>query len=147
VTGAVVFDSRRLNLSQIVTAAFCAERHASRAWNRAAGPSVVALSDLVTGEQRWRTKRCSSRPSPRRGLRRLDAGLQRTAAEGSALEVLQAGPDMIVIYTMMGLRAWTRDRRSSMVRSTAHGKPMGQSPRHVRLYPSLNKTDRIYVSF
>src|SRR5436190_1301252 len=87
VTGAVVFDSRRLNLSQIVTRRVLPQSGTLLVHgNRAAGPSVVALYDLVTGEQRW--------PN----------------------EALSAA-------------RWA------------------QTPRHVRLYPSLNKADRIYVSF
>src|SRR6266513_2350811 len=74
-------------------------------------------------------------------------GLQRTAAEGTALEVLQAGPDMIVVHTLMGLRAL--DARTGAVRwsATSTTNRLAQPPRHVRLYPSLNKTDRIYASF
>src|SRR5207248_11060922 len=73
--------------------------------------------------------------------------LQRTAAEGTALEVLQAGPDMIDVGALMGLRAL--DARSGAVRwsATSTTNRWAQPARHVRLYPSLNKTDRIYASF
>jgi hypothetical protein len=150
VTGAVVFDSRRLNLSQIVTRRVLPQSgtllvHGSRA----AGPSVVALYDLVTGEQRWANEALFEQAEPKkRGFGAFMQGLQRTAAEGSALEVLQGGPDMIVVHTLMGLRAL--DARTGAVRwSAALPTPSrwAQSSRHVRLYPSLNKTDRIYVSF
>jgi len=150
VTGAVVFDSRRLNLSQIVTRRVLPQSGTLLVHgNRAAGPSVVALYDLVTGEQRWANEALFEQAEPKkRGFGALMQGLQRTAAEGSALEVLQAGPDMIVIHTMMGLRAL--DARTGAVRWSAAlptASRWAQSPRHVRLYPSLNKTDRIYVSF
>jgi outer membrane protein assembly factor BamB len=73
--------------------------------------------------------------------------LVRNASEGTSLEVLQAGPDMIIVHTMMGLRAL--DARTGAVRwSVALPTARAGSPaRHVRLYPSLNKNDRIYVSF
>src|SRR5260370_30977668 len=73
--------------------------------NRAGGPSVVALYDLVTGEQRWANEALFEQAEPqKRGFGALIQGLQRTASEGTALEVLQAGPDMIVVHTLMGLR-------------------------------------------
>src|SRR2546426_9474505 len=69
------------------------------------------------------------------------------ASEATALQVRQAGPDMIVVHTLMGLRAL--DARTGAVRwSGALPPARGGSPaRHVRLSPSLDKTDRIYVSF
>ncbi len=150
VTGAVVFDSRRLDLAQIVTRRVLAQSGTLLVHgNRAAGPSVVALYDLATGEQRWTNEALFEQAEPKkRGFGALMQGLQRTAAEGSALEVLQAGPDMIVVHTLMGLRAL--DARTGAVRWSAAlpaTSRWAQSPRHVRLYPSLNKTDRIYVSF
>src|SRR5881392_353536 len=149
VTGTVVFDSRRLNLAQIVTRRVLPQSgtllvHGSRA----AGPSVVALYDLVTGEQRWANEALFEQAEPKkRGFGALIQGLQRTASEGTALEVLQAGPDMIVVHTLMGLRAL--DARTGAVRWSAAPTTTrwAQPPRHVRLYPSLNKADRIYVSF
>src|SRR5213083_3344418 len=54
VTGAVVFDSRRLNLAQIVARRVLPQSGTLLVHGRrAAGPPVVALYDLVTGEQRW----------------------------------------------------------------------------------------------
>src|SRR5216683_4131615 len=71
-----------------------------------AGPSVVALYDLVSGDQRWANEALFEQAEPqKRGFGALMQGLQRTASEGTALEVLQAGPDMIVVHTLMGLRA------------------------------------------
>src|SRR5712691_4170808 len=150
VTGAVVFDSRRLDLAQIVTRRVLAQSGTLLVHgNRAAGPSVVALYDLATGEQRWTNEALFEQAEPKkRGFGALMQGLQRTAAEGSALEVLQAGPDMIVVHTLMGLRAL--DARTGAVRWSAAlpaTSRWAQSPRHVRLYPSLNKTDRISVCF
>src|SRR5260370_25922359 len=116
--------------------------------NRAAGPSVVALYDLVTGEQRWANEALLEQAGPKkRGFGALMQGLQRTAYEGTALEVLQAGPDMIVVHTLMGLRAL--DARTGAVRWSAAPTTTrwAQPPRHVRLSPSLNKADRSYVSF
>jgi outer membrane protein assembly factor BamB len=73
-------------------------------------------------------------------------GLARTASEGTALEVLQAGPDMIVVETLLGLRGL--DARTGAVRwSAALPTARGSAARHVRLYPALDKPDRIYVSF
>jgi outer membrane protein assembly factor BamB len=149
VTGAVVFDSRRLNLTRVVTRRVLPQSGTLLVHgNRAAGPSVVALYDLVTGEQRWANEALFEQAEPqKRGFGALMQGLQRTASEGTALEVLQAGPDMIVVHTLMGLRAL--DARTGTVRwSTAQATSRwAQPPRHVRLYPSLNKTDRIYASF
>src|SRR5438067_9140810 len=107
VTGTVVFDSRRLNLAQIVTRRVLPQSgtllvHGSRA----AGPSVVALYDLVTGEQRWANEALFEQAESKKGgVGALMQGLQRTASEGTALEVLQAGPDMIVGHTLTGWRA------------------------------------------
>jgi outer membrane protein assembly factor BamB len=150
VTGAVVFDSRRLNLAQIVTRQVLLQSGTLLVHGRRAdGPSVVALYDLVTGEQRWTNEALFEQAEPKkRGFGALMQGLQHTAAEGSALEVLQAGPDMIVVHTLMGLRAL--DARTGAVRWSAAlpaTTRWAQSPRHVRLYPSLNKADRIYASF
>jgi outer membrane protein assembly factor BamB len=149
VTGGVVFDSRRLNLTQIVTRRVLPQSGTLLVHGRRAnGPSVVALYDLVSGEQRWANEALFEQAEPqKRGFGALMQGLQRTASEGTALEVLQAGPDMIVVHTLMGLRAL--DARSGAVRWSAASTTSrwARPPRHVRLYPSLNKTDRIYVSF
>ena len=150
VTAAVVFDSRRLNLAQIVTRRVLPQSGTLLVHGRRTdGPSVVALYDLVTGEQRWTNEALFEQAEPKkRGFGALMQGLQRTAAEGSTLEVLQAGPDMIVVRTLMGLRAL--DARTGAVRWSAAlptTTRWAQSPQHVRLYPSLNKADRIYASF
>src|SRR5437899_8579619 len=54
VTGAVVFDSRRLNVTQVTTRRVLPQSGTLLVHGRrAAGPSVVALCDLSTGTQRW----------------------------------------------------------------------------------------------
>src|ERR1043166_7497901 len=74
-------------------------------------------------------------------------GLVRAASAATTLEVLQAGPDMIVVHTLMGLRAL--DAKTGAIPWTA-SLPMarnGAVPHQVRLYPSFAKNDRIYVSY
>jgi len=150
VTGAAVFDSRRPGLGQIVTRRVLPQSGTLLVHGRAAGAgaSVVALYDLVTGEQRWANPALFEQTDPKKkGLGGLMQGLVRAASEATALEVLQAGPDMIVVHTLMGLRGL--DARTGAVRWSAAlpTARAGNPARHVRLYPSLNKPDRIYVSF
>ena len=154
VTGAAVFDSRRPGLGQIVTRRVLPQSGTLLVHGRAAGAgagagsSVVALYDLVTGEQRWANPALFEQTDPKKkGLGGLMQGLVRAASEATALEVLQAGADMIVVHTLMGLRGL--DARTGAVRWSAAlpTARAGNPARHVRLYPSLNKPDRIYVSF
>ena len=152
VTGAAVFDSRRPGLGQIVTRRVLPQSGTllvhGRAAGAGAGSSVVALYDLVTGEQRWANPALFEQTDPKKkGLGGLMQGLVRAASEATALEVLQAGADMIVVHTLMGLRGL--DARTGAVRWSAAlpTARAGNPARHVRLYPSLNKPDRIYVSF
>src|SRR6266513_410891 len=149
VTGAVVFDSRRPGLTQIVTRRVLPQSGTLLVHGRGpSGGSVVALYDLVTGEQRWVNDGLFEQTEPKKkGLGGLMQGLVRAASEATALEVLQAGPDMIVVHTLMGLRAL--DARSGAVRwsATLPTARAGNPARHVRLFPSLDKTDRIYVGF
>ena len=149
VTGAVLFDSRRPGLTQIVTRRVLPQSGTLLVHGRRAnGPAVVALYDLVTGEQRWVNEGLFEQTEPKKkGLGGLMQGLVRAASEATALEVLQAGPDMIVVHTLMGLRAL--DARSGAVRwsATLPTARAGNPARHVRLFPSLDKTDRIYVGF
>jgi len=149
VTGAGLFDSRKLGLAEIVTRRVLPQTGTLLIHGRrAAGPPVVALYDLVTGDQRWASETLFEQTEPKKkGLGGLVQGLVRRVSEGTELEVLQAGPDLIVIHTLMGLRAL--DARTGEVRWTAT-LPMakaGAVARHVRLYPSLDRSDRIYVSF
>src|SRR6266571_3203028 len=151
VTGSVVFDSRRLNLAQIVTRRVLPQSGTLLVHGRrtpGGGPPVVALYDLATGDQRWANEALFEQTEPqKKGLGGLMQRLVTAASEATALEVLQAGPDMIVVHTLMGLRAL--DARSGAVRwsVTLPTARAGNPARHVRLYPSLDKTDRIYVSF
>src|SRR5216110_2751038 len=149
VTGAVVFDSRRLSLAQIVTRRVLPQSGTLLVHGRrAAGPPVVALYDLATGDQRWANEALIQQTEPqKKGLGGLMQRLVTAASEATALEVLQAGPDMIVVHTLMGLRAL--DARSGAVRwsATLPTARAGNPARHVRLFPSLDKTDRIYVGF
>ncbi len=149
VTGAVVFDSRRLSLAQVVTRRVLPQSGTLLVHGRrAAGPPVVALYDLATGDQRWANEALFEQTeAPKKGLGGLMQRLVTAASEATALEVLQAGPDMIVVHTLMGLRAL--DARTGAVRwsATLPTARVGNPARHVRLFPSLDKSDRIYVGF
>ena len=148
VTGTVVFDSRNLDLSKIVTKRVLPESGTLLIHGqRASGPPVVALFDLASGKQLWINDSLFAESQPkRRGFGALMQGLTRIASESTELEVLQAGPDMIVLHTLTGLRAL--EARTGAVRwSAALPSHMGTLPHHVRLYPSLDKPDRLYVSF
>jgi len=149
VTGSVVFDSRKLGLAEVVTRRVMPQSGTILIHGRrAAGPPVVALYDLVTGEQRWASETLFEQTEPKKkGLGGLVQGLVQRASEGTELQVLQAGPDMIVVNTLMGLRAM--DARNGTIRWSATlptARP-GTLAKHVRLYPSSDKTDRIYVSY
>jgi outer membrane protein assembly factor BamB len=149
VTGAVVFDSRRLGLAQVVTRRVLPQSGTLLVHGRrAAGAPVVALYDLVTGDQRWANETLFEQTEPKKkGLGGLMQNLVRAASEATALEVLQAGPEMIVVHTLTGLRAL--DARTGAVRwsATLPTARSGGIAHHVRLYPSVGKPDRIYVSF
>jgi outer membrane protein assembly factor BamB len=149
VTGAVVFDSRHLGLAEVVTRRVMPQTGTILVHGRrASGPPVVALYDLVTGDQRWASETLFEQTEPRKkGLGGLVQGLVQRVSEATRLEVLQAGPEMIVVHTLMGLRAM--DARTGEVRWSATlptARP-GNPAKHVRLYPSKDKNDRIYVSF
>jgi outer membrane protein assembly factor BamB len=149
VTGGVVFDSRRLGLTQVVTRRVLPQTGTLLVHGRrASGPPVVALYDLVTGEQRWANEGLFEQTEPKKkGLAGLMQGIVHLASGGVELQVLQAGPDVIVVYTLLGLRAL--DAKSGAVRwsATLPTARAGSPPRFVRLYPSLDRPDRIYVSF
>lgn len=149
VTGSVLFDSRQLGLAEVVTRRVLPQSGTILVHGRrASGPPVVALYDLATGSQRWTSESLFEQTeAKKKGLGGLVQGLVRRVSEGTALEVMQAGPDMIVVHTLMGLRAL--DARTGEVRwsATLPTAKAGNPARHVRLYPSNDKTDRIYVSF
>ena len=149
VTGTVLFDSRRLSLTKVVTRRVLPQTGTLLVHGqRASGPPLVALYDLATGTQRWVSESLFQQTEPKRGgLGGLMQGLVRVASTGTRLEVLQAGPEVIVVYTLMGLRAL--DSKTGAIRWTA---PLQMTrantlPHVVRLYPSLTKPDRIYVSY
>ncbi|HEV8456474.1 MAG TPA: PQQ-binding-like beta-propeller repeat protein [Gemmatimonadales bacterium] len=148
-TGASVFDSRRLSLAEVVTRRVLPQTGTLLVHGRrTSGPAVVALFDLATGDQRWVNETLFDQTEPKKkGLGGLVQGLVRRASEGTALQVLQAGPEVIVVHTLMGLRALdarTGETRWSAALPTARA---GSPAKHVQLYPSLDKNDRIYVSF
>jgi outer membrane protein assembly factor BamB len=149
VTGASVFDSRTLSLAEVVTRRVMPQTGTLLVHGRrASGPAVVALYDLATGNQRWANETLFDQTEPKKkGLGGLVQGLVRMASEATTLQVLQAGPEMIVVHTLMGLKALdarTGESRWSAKLPTARA---GNPAKHVRLYPSLAKNDRIYVSF
>ena len=149
VTGAVVFDSRRLSLTQVVTRRVLPQSGSLLVQGRrASGPPVVALFDLASGTQRWVSESLFQQTDAKRGgLGGLVQGLVRAVSGATALEVLQAGSDMIIVHTLMGLRgvdAKTGAMRWSATLPTARA---GNPARHVTLIPSLGAADRIYVGF
>jgi len=148
VTGAVIFDSRKLDLTQVVTRRVLPQSGTLLVHGkRAAGPSVVGLFDLVSGQELWANESLFTQSEQKkRGFGALMQGLTNMSAESTTLEVLQAGPDMIVVHTLMGLRAL--DARTGAVRwSATLPTNRGIMAQHVRLYPSIDKPNRIYVSF
>ncbi|HET8713838.1 MAG TPA: PQQ-binding-like beta-propeller repeat protein [Gemmatimonadales bacterium] len=149
VTGTVLFDSRRLTLTRVITRRVLPQTGTLLVHGRRAqGPPLVALYDLATGNQRWVSESLFQQSGPKRGgLGGLMQGLVRLASEGTELEVLQAGPEVIVVHTLTGLRGL--DARTGAIRWTA-ALPMARAntyPSKVRLYPSLANSDRIYVSY
>src|SRR6266545_3599954 len=149
VTGVVVFDSRRLNLTQVVTRRVLPQSGTLLVHGRrASGPPVVALYDLTSGAQRWASESLFQQSGPaKRGLAGLMQGLTRAVAGATELEILQAGPEIIVVHTLLGLRAL--DARTGAVRwsATLPVVRAGHLAEHVRLFPSLGQPDRIYVGF
>lgn len=149
VTGTVLFDSRKLTLTKVVTRRVLPQSGTLLVHGqRASGPPLVALYDLGTGSQRWVSESLFQQSGPKKGgLGGLMQGLVRAAAGATNLEVLQAGPDVIVVYTLMGLRAI--DAKSGAIRWTAalQMARSGTFPHKVLLYQSVAKPDRIYVSY
>jgi outer membrane protein assembly factor BamB len=149
VTGGVVFDSRKLGLAEVVTRRVLPQTGTILIHGRrASGPPVVALYDLVTGDQRWASESLFEQTTPKKkGLGGLVQGLVQRVSEGTTLEVLQAGSQTIVVHTLMGLRAL--DARTGQVRWSAElpTARAGNPAKHVQLYPSLDRNDRVYVSF
>ena len=149
VTGTVLFDSRKLTLTKVVTRRVLPQSGTLLVHGqRASGPPLVALYDLSTGAQRWVSESLFQSTEPKRGgLGGLMPGLVRAASGATTLEVLQAGPEVIVVHTLMGLRAL--DAKTGAIRwsATLPTARAGNPARHVRLFPSIDKPDRIYVGF
>jgi outer membrane protein assembly factor BamB len=149
VTGTVLFDSRKLTLTKVVTRRVLPQSGTLLVHGqRASGPPLVALYDLSTGTQRWVSESLFQQTGPKKGgLGGLMQSVVRAAASATNLEVLQAGPDVIVVYTLMGLRAL--DAKSGAIRWTASLQMArsGTFPHKVLLYQSVRKPDRIYVSY
>lgn len=149
VTGTVLFDSRKLALTQVVTRRVLPQTGTLLVHGRRQeGPPLVALYDLATGTERWVSESLFQQTGPKRGgLGGLMQRVVRLASEATTLEVLQAGPELIVVNTLTHLRGL--DARSGAIRWTATlpTERAGMPARHVRLFPSLEKPDRIYVGF
>src|SRR5439155_1472759 len=101
VTGTALFDSRLLSLTRVVTRRVLPQTGTLLVHGqRASGPPVVALYDLKTGNQRWVSESLFQQTEPKRGgLGGLMQGLVRMASAATTLEVLQAGPEVIVVHT------------------------------------------------
>jgi len=149
VTGTVLFDSRSLELTKVVTKRVLPESGTLLVHGqRASGPPVVALFDLSSGKQLWMNDSLFAEAQPKhRGFGALMQGLTRTASESTELQVLQAGPEMIVVHTLTGLRALEAHTGSLRWSAALPMARAGSLPHHVRLYPAVDKPDRMYVSF
>src|SRR5438034_1750645 len=149
VTGTVLFDSRLLSLTRVVTRRVLPQTGTLLVHGqRASGPPVVALYDLKTGTQRWVSESLFQQTEPKRGgLGGLMQGLVRMASAATTLEVLQAGPDVIVVNTLTSLRGLDAHSGATRWSATLPTARAGNPARHVRLFPSIDKPDRIYVGF
>ena len=149
VTGTELFDSRRLGLTRVVTRRVLPQTGTLIVHGRrASGPPVVALYDLKTGNQRWVSESLFQQSGPKKGgLGGLMQGLVRVASEGTQLEVLQAGPDVIVVNTLTSLRGLDAHTGATRWSATLPTARAGNPPKHVRLFPAIDKPDRIYVGF
>jgi len=149
VTGTELFDSRRLGLTRIVTRRVLPQTGTLIVHGRrASGPPVVALYDLKTGNQRWVSESLFQESGPKKGgLGGLMQGLMRVASEATQLEVLQAGPDVIVVNTLTSLRGLDARTGATRWSATLPTARAGNPAKHVRLFPAIDKPDRIYVGF
>jgi len=149
VTGTELFDSRRLGLTRVVTRRVLPQTGTLIVHGRrASGPPVVALYDLKTGNQRWVSESLFQQSGPKKGgLGGLMQGLVRVASEGTQLEVLQAGPDVIVVNTLTSLRGLDAHTGATRWSATLPTARAGNPAKHVRLFPAIDKPDRIYVGF
>ncbi|HKW74690.1 MAG TPA: PQQ-binding-like beta-propeller repeat protein [Terriglobales bacterium] len=148
-TGATLFDSRQLGLTKVVTVRVLPQSgalfvHGQRGEGQ---EPVVALYDLSNGKQLWVNDSLFAQTEPkRRGFGALMQNLAHMASGGTELQVLEAGADTLILHTLSGLRAL--DARSGAVRwSQSLPTERGMPPHFVKLYPSVDKADRLYVSF
>src|SRR3989442_11121039 len=132
VTGTVLFDSRRLDLTKVVTRRVMPQTGTLLVHGqRQSGPPVVALYDLATGTQRWVSESLFQQTEPKRGgLGGLMQGLVRLASGGTTLEVLQAGPHGIVVPTLIGLRAPEAKKGAGPRSPALPPAHPGQPPKH-----------------
>jgi len=74
-------------------------------------------------------------------------GVVHEGCGGAVLGDFKSGPDVNMVHSQMGLRAL--DAQTGAVRwsATLPTARSGSPARHVQLYASLNKPDRLYVSF
>jgi hypothetical protein len=149
VTGGVVFDSRKLEITKVITRRVLPQSGTLLIHGqRGEAPPVVALYDLASGQQLWVNESLFTQGEApkKRGFGALMQNLTRLVGGGTELEVLQAGPETIIVHTLMGLRSL--DARTGAVRwSATLPTQRGMVARYVRLYQSIDKADRIYVSF
>jgi outer membrane protein assembly factor BamB len=150
VTGTIIFNSQVLGLNEVITRRVMPQSGTLLVHGRmrAGGPAVVALYDLTTGERRWMNDSLFSQGGAKKGgLGGLMANITKMVSEVTSLEVLQAGPDMIVINTLTALKGV--DAKTGAMRWSASlpVERKGSLPRHVKLYPSVDQNDRMYVSY
>jgi hypothetical protein len=145
----VVFDSRKLEITKVITRRVLPQSGTLLIHGqRGEAPPVVALYDLASGQQLWVNESLFTQGEApkKRGFGALMQNLTRLVGGGTELEVLQAGPETIIVHTLMGLRSL--DARTGAVRwSATLPTQRGMVARYVRLYQSIDKADRIYVSF
>src|SRR5258707_13180243 len=134
VTGTELFDSRRLGLTRVVTRRVLPQSGTLIVHGRrASGPPVVALYDLKTGNQRWVSESLFQQSGPKKGgLGGLMQGLVRVASEGTQLEVLQAGPDVILGNTLTSLRGLDARTGATRWSATLPTPRAGNPAKHVR---------------
>ena len=149
VTGTIIFDSQVFGMAQVVTRRVLPQSGTLLVHGRmtAGGPAVLTLYDLVTGERRWVNETLFQGGAPKKGFGGLVQGLTRLVSEATSLEVLQAGPDMIVVNTLTALKALDAKTGAERWSTGLPTERKGNPARHVRLHPSLDKRDRLYVSF
>jgi outer membrane protein assembly factor BamB len=146
VSGTTVFDSRQLGLTKVVTRRVLPQSGTLVVHGqRAAGPPVVALYGLTDGKQLWVNESLFAQTEPKKkGFGAVMQGLMQLASESTELEVMQAGPDTLMVHTLSALQAL--DARTGAVKWSTTPAARAAFAHHFRLFPS-EKPDRIYASF